>query len=98
MVGYSSDIGDPFGNGSHILAVGSPGMDVEGRVYSSAEKFIQAGGVVLWDIHANMKEVARFTGDTRFSRFGSVVKVSQNYCFTFIHVFQCISQQKMLSL
>nr|XP_022318177.1 phosphatidylinositol-glycan-specific phospholipase D-like [Crassostrea virginica] len=76
MVGYSSDIGDPFGNGSSILAVGSPGMDVEGRVYSSAEKLIQAGGVVLWDIHANMKEVARFTGDTRFSRFGSVVKFS----------------------
>lgn len=74
QAGYSSDIGDPFGNGSSILAVGVPGMDVIGRVYSSSEKFTQGGGVVL--MTAELKEVAQFTGDRMFSRFGSVVKVS----------------------
>lgn len=44
QAGYSSDIGDPFGNGSSILAVGIPGMDVIGRVDSSSEKFTQGGG------------------------------------------------------
>lgn len=74
QAGYSSDIGDPFGNGSSILAVGIPGMDVIGRVDSSSEKFTQGGGVVL--MTTELKEVAQFTGDRMFSRFGSVVKFS----------------------
>lgn len=74
QAGYSSDIGDPFGNGSSILAVGVPGMDVVGRVYSSSEKFTQGGGVIL--MNSGLKEVAQFTGDRMFSRFGSAVKFS----------------------
>lgn len=73
QAGYSSDIGDPFGTGSSILAVGIPGMDVIGRVDSSSEKFTQGGGVVL--MTTELKEVAQFAGDRMFSRFGSVVKV-----------------------
>ncbi|XP_062593702.1 phosphatidylinositol-glycan-specific phospholipase D-like [Saccostrea cucullata] len=74
MIGYSSDLGDPFGNGSSIFAIGAPGMNVKGRVYSSTESFTQGGGVFL--ISSNMQEVAQFTGDRMFSRFGSVVKFS----------------------
>ncbi|XP_061168145.1 phosphatidylinositol-glycan-specific phospholipase D-like [Saccostrea echinata] len=74
MTGYSSDIGDPFGNGSSIFAIGVPGMDVKGKVYSSMENLIQGGGVFL--ISSYMQDVAHFTGDRMFSRFGSVVKFS----------------------
>ncbi|XP_048759090.2 phosphatidylinositol-glycan-specific phospholipase D-like isoform X2 [Ostrea edulis] len=74
MAGYSSDIGDPFGNGSFVVAVGLPGMDVEGRTYASSENFVQGGGVLL--VNSDMQEIAFYTGDRMFSRFGSVVKFS----------------------
>lgn len=73
QVGYSSDIGDSFGNGFLIFVVGIFGMDVIGRVDFFLEKFIQGGGVVLMIIE--LKEVVQFIGDRMFSRFGSVVKV-----------------------
>jgi hypothetical protein len=93
MTGYSSDVGDPFGNGSSVLALGMPGTDVEGRVYSSAENFVQ-GGAVLLVKSSDMQEVAFYTGDRMFSRFGSVVKVTLFY-FCIKQIQQFIVKQKI---
>ena len=80
MLGWSSDIGDPFGNGSVVLAVSVTGEDVVGEIYTLPWKLSQAGVVKLYRVDTNgeMNLIARYDIARRFARFGSLVLVSMH--------------------
>ena len=83
MIGLNNDIGDPFGNGSVVLAVGVPGEDVDGVIFTLPWKLTQAGVVYLYEVGADGKltQIARYDSDRRYARFGTLVMVSKNYLF-----------------
>ena len=80
MLGWSSDIGDPFGNGSVVLAVSVPGEDVFGEIYTLPWKLRQAGVVKLYKVDTNGESslIARYDIARSFARFGSLVLVSMH--------------------
>ncbi|KAJ8312452.1 hypothetical protein KUTeg_009825 [Tegillarca granosa] len=75
-LGYSSDVGFPYGKESLILAIGIPGASVNGSVFTVPFEFPQAGIVILYNITKNEPpmEVARFEGNRHYDRFGNLVK------------------------
>ncbi|XP_048759093.1 phosphatidylinositol-glycan-specific phospholipase D-like isoform X2 [Ostrea edulis] len=74
LAGHSSDFGDPFGNGSLVIAVGVPGADVEGEIFTLLNKLTQAGKVILLKLlNGQLTEIATYESDRRYSRFGSRV-------------------------
>nr|XP_022316784.1 phosphatidylinositol-glycan-specific phospholipase D-like [Crassostrea virginica] len=71
LAGHSSDFGDPFGNGSVVLAVGVPGADVEGEIFTLPNRLTQAGKVILLKLEeGQLTEIANYESDRRYSRFG----------------------------
>ena len=77
MLGLSSAIGDPFGNGSVVVAIGVPGEDVDGIIYTLPWKLTQGGAVHLYEIGADgsWTQIARYDSDRRYTRFGTIVMV-----------------------
>lgn len=74
-MGYSSDIGYPYGDNSLILAVGIPGASVNGTILTIPFIFPQAGMVILYNMSSTTPtEVARFEGNRHYSRYGGLVK------------------------
>ncbi|XP_061168094.1 phosphatidylinositol-glycan-specific phospholipase D-like [Saccostrea echinata] len=71
LAGHSSDFGDPFGNGSLVVAVGVPGADVDGEILTLKSKWTQAGKVILLKLEkGQLTEIASYESDRRYSRFG----------------------------
>lgn len=71
LAGQSTDFGDPFGNGSLVLAVGVPGADVEGEIFTLPNELTQAGKVILLKVEkGQLTEIANYESDRRYSRFG----------------------------
>nr|XP_022313373.1 phosphatidylinositol-glycan-specific phospholipase D-like isoform X1 [Crassostrea virginica] len=71
LAGHSADFGDPFGNGSVVLAVGVPGADVEGEIFTLPNRLTQAGKVILLKLEkGQLTEIANYESDRRYSRFG----------------------------
>lgn len=76
LAGQSTDFGDPFGNGSLVLAVGVPGADVEGEIFTLPNELTQAGKVILLKVEkGQLTEIANYESDRRYSRFGFRVNV-----------------------
>lgn len=76
LAGQSSDFGDPFGNGSLVIAVGVPGGDVEGEIFTLPNRLTQAGKVILLKVEkGQLTEIANYESDRRYSRFGFRVNV-----------------------
>ncbi|KAK3086673.1 hypothetical protein FSP39_021738 [Pinctada imbricata] len=75
MLSSASDIGDPFANRSLVLAVGAPGAAVDAVVLTLPWKLSQGGSVILYriDPDGKMTQIAKYSGDRRFTRFGDLV-------------------------
>lgn len=84
LAGHSADFGDPFGNGSVVLAVGVPGADVEGEIFTLPNRLTQAGKVILLKLEeGQLTEIANYESDRRYSRFGIRVNVNCFSVFSF---------------
>ncbi|KAK7484042.1 hypothetical protein BaRGS_00024654, partial [Batillaria attramentaria] len=70
--GASAAVGKPYPDGSVVLAVAATGEDVAGSVADIGTTFVQTGSVTLLNL-TNLRQppLAVFSGDRRFSRFGS---------------------------
>ncbi|KAK3086170.1 hypothetical protein FSP39_014629 [Pinctada imbricata] len=75
MLGQAVDIGDPFGNGSVVIAYGVPGEDVDGVILTLPWKLSQGGVVHLAEVQSDgtMSQIARYESDRRYARFGSLI-------------------------
>lgn len=74
--GFSVDFGYLYDKSSLILAVGYPGMTVEGSYWTLPINITSAGSVILYNVTTSSSvEVARFAGNSRYGSFGSLVSV-----------------------
>ena len=77
--GYSLDFGYLYGGDSLYMAVGYPGMTVQGSYWTLPLNLTRAGSVIIYNMTTNIPtEVARFDGNRRYGGFGSLVKVIMN--------------------
>jgi len=74
MLGSSLSMGDPWGQGEEMMAVGATGADVDGHIAGISNHFHQAGAVLLYNMSHPGTPVSVFRGDCCFGRFGAAVK------------------------
>lgn len=80
--GSSISVGHPYGDGSSILAVSSPGKDIVRHIIGIPVTFVQAGEVTLYNLTTLLEQptniqasiIARYQGDRAYGRYGDVVK------------------------
>lgn len=84
--GYSLDFGYLYGGDSLYMAVGYPGMTVQGSYWTLPLNLTRAGSVIIYNMTTNIPtEVARFDGNRRYGGFGSLVTVIMNTIHNHIH-------------
>lgn len=74
--GYSLDFGYLYDSQTLILAVGFPGMKVEGMYWTLPVNITRAGAVILYNMSTpTPTEIAIFKGNRRYAGFGSLVQI-----------------------